>query len=184
MVNKNKIGNEILKELYLQKTVKNMLNVTKFTLAPNFQTFGYFITFGVFGTKIKKVNFSDSKKDSFGFEQNVKLLTKIKTMENSFFNKGFLMRLEVIGVGYKAVVKNSILSIRLGRVLEDVFIVPKNIFIFIVRSVHIYIFGIDKAEVSQTADKIRKLKFPDVFQGKGIRFYKEVLILKESKKKK
>lgn len=167
MINNNKIGNEILKKLYLQKELTNNINIL---VDKNMQK--YIIILGFFNIKIKKHNI-------ILFKDINKIIEMIEGL-----NKGFFIHLELVGVGFKAAVKNSILSLRLGRVLDNIFIIPKNICIFIIKSVQIFIFGTDKMEVSQVAHKIRSLKIPDIFKGKGIRYYSENLKLKESKKKK
>ena len=184
LLNKNKIATEILKELYWQKKIKKIKVLTAILFPQRYlQKEGYFIAARTFGTQIKKFYFCDAKKN---YSKLKKYNYFFKKYQKDLFNlnQGFLIRLTLVGVGYKATVNNSILSLRLGRVLDDIFLIPKNIFIFVVRSTQIYIFGIDKVEVSQVADKIRKLKAPDIFQGKGILYYKEKLVLKESKKKK
>jgi len=159
-----------------QKQMQNQLVPQVFLINKNKN---YCIMEDVFGLVLKKYNIQEPL--------NQKAILNDRLGLNLALGKscGYWIRLELVGVGYKAEINNEThtLSLKLGRVLEDRFQIPSNICIFIVRT-RIYIFGPDKDQVSQIANQIRNIKAPDIYQGKGIRFYKEDLILKKSRKKK
>ena len=89
--------------------------------------------------------------------------------------------LEVIGVGYRVQLANDLLKLSLGfsHVIE--FKLPNGIKAEIIDNNKIKILGIDKQQVGQVAANIRKLKQPDSYKGKGIRYLNEQIILKEGK---
>ena len=98
--------------------------------------------------------------------------------------KGYQVSLSIIGVGYKVAMENNTLIFKLGYSNDIKFNIPKNIKIKISNKkiLNLIVSGIDKQEVHQTAANIRKLKLPEPYKGKGIRYKDEVIKQKEGKK--
>jgi large subunit ribosomal protein L6 len=90
-------------------------------------------------------------------------------------------RLTIIGVGYKARVENDSLIINVGFSHPVVVKQPQKIK-FIVDKDTIIVKGIDKEMVGQVAANIRKIRPPEVYKGKGIRYEGEVVRKKAGKK--
>ena len=95
--------------------------------------------------------------------------------------KGFKKELEYKGVGYKAEVKNGCLHLELGFSHPVVIKAPDGIEFSTARNT-IIIEGINKELVGQTAAKIRKLRPPEPYKGKGIKYKDEIIRRKEGKK--
>jgi large subunit ribosomal protein L6 len=97
--------------------------------------------------------------------------------------EGFSITLEIVGVGYKADLtgKNAI-TLTLGYSTPIEFSLPEGISAEVQeRGTRLIIRGIDKEEVGETAARIRKLRKPDSYKGKGIRYLGEILKLKPGK---
>ena len=96
-------------------------------------------------------------------------------------SKGFEKRLEIEGIGYKAILEGQDLALKVGfSHLVKVKVQPG--IKFAVEKNTIIISGIDKEAVSQIASKIRKVQPPEPYKGKGIRYSGEVVKRKEGKK--
>ena len=96
---------------------------------------------------------------------------------------GYTRTLELVGVGYRAAMKGSSLAMQLGF-SHDVDIVPPPGITFVVsRPVEVTITGIDKQLVGETAARIRKMRPPEPYKGKGVRYAGEKVRRKEGKKK-
>jgi len=89
--------------------------------------------------------------------------------------KGYEKRLEIIGVGYKAAVSGSKLTLNLGFSHPVEYIAPKGITFEIDKEKKniITITGIDKQMLGEVAAKIRSYKKPEPYKGKGIRYVGE-----------
>lgn len=98
-------------------------------------------------------------------------------------NEGWIERLEMTGVGYKAAILNNILVLSLGYSHEVMYAIPNGIEIKCEKPTSIAVFGADKQLVGQVAAEIRQLRKPEPYKGKGIRYATEVIRRKESKKK-
>jgi large subunit ribosomal protein L6 len=85
---------------------------------------------------------------------------------------GFTRTLEVQGVGYRAQLQGSNLQLALGF-SHPVIVNPPEGITFSVEGPRILISGIDKEQVGQVAANIRKLRPPEPYKGKGIRFQGE-----------
>ena len=97
--------------------------------------------------------------------------------------KGYEERLELVGVGYRATMKGQALSMQLGF-SHDVDIPPPDGIAFATpRQTEIRISGIDKQLVGETAARIRKIRPPEPYKGKGVRYAGEKVRRKEGKKK-
>jgi large subunit ribosomal protein L6 len=94
--------------------------------------------------------------------------------------KEFEKKLEINGLGYKAEVSGDKLILNVGFSHQVNFNIPKNINIKIEKNI-ITISGIDKQLVGETAAKIRKIKKPEPYKGKGIKYLDEVIKRKAGK---
>ena len=97
-------------------------------------------------------------------------------------SKGFEKGLEIIGVGYRFQVQGNSLTINAGYshpVKKDV---PKGLTVEQVSNTEIVVKGIDKELVGEFAANIRKVRQPEPYKGKGIRYKGEVVRRKEGKK--
>jgi large subunit ribosomal protein L6 len=98
-------------------------------------------------------------------------------------SKGFERKLEISGVGYKAVVSGKSLRLSLGYSHDVTFPIPAGIAIAAPKPTEISIIGIDKRQVGQTAAEIRALRPPEPYKGKGVKYADEFIFRKEGKKK-
>jgi len=97
-------------------------------------------------------------------------------------NEGFVKKLEMVGVGYKAAMSDSrTLKIEAGFSHSVMMIVPDGLTATAEKS-NITISGFDKQKVGQFAAKIRAIRPPEPYKGKGIRYQGEKVRRKEGKK--
>jgi large subunit ribosomal protein L6 len=97
--------------------------------------------------------------------------------------QGYEQVLELVGVGYRAAMKGQALSMQLGF-SHDIEIPPPDGITFATpRQTAIIISGIDKQLVGETAARIRKIRPPEPYKGKGVRYSGEKVRRKEGKKK-
>jgi large subunit ribosomal protein L6 len=94
---------------------------------------------------------------------------------------GFKKELDIVGVGYRAELKGQQVHFALGYSHPVVFDVPKGIDIAIDKQTHITVTGIDRQAVGQVAANIRRLRKPDPYKQKGVRYTGEVLKKKAGK---
>ena len=93
---------------------------------------------------------------------------------------GFVKELEIIGIGYQALVKDNRIKLQVGYSHDIYFDVPEGIIIKSDRS-FIRIEGIDKQLVGAVAAKIRSFRKPEPYKGKGIRYKDEYVRSKQGK---
>lgn len=98
-------------------------------------------------------------------------------------NVGYERKLQLVGVGYRAQVKGTTLSLSLGFSHPTDFEIPKGITIETPVQTEILVKGISKELVGEVAAMIRKYRSPEPYKGKGIRYANEVIEIKETKKK-
>ena len=98
-------------------------------------------------------------------------------------NQGFEIKLQLIGVGYRAKVENRQLHLTVGYSHPVILTVPESITAETPAPTEIILKGADKQVVGQFAANIRKIRPPECYKGKGIRYANESVILKEVKKK-
>jgi large subunit ribosomal protein L6 len=99
-------------------------------------------------------------------------------------SKGYERKLMLVGVGYRAAVQGSTLNLTLGYSHPINFPIPQGIQIETPTQTEILVKGIDKQLVGQVSANIRAYRRPEPYKGKGIRYSDEVIIQKETKKKK
>ena len=96
-------------------------------------------------------------------------------------SEGYVKRLEIVGVGYKAKVEKGQLEISLGYSRPIAYAVPEGIEIVAEKPTQLTVRGIDRQKVGQVADDIKSLRLPDPYKQKGVRYAGEKLIKKERK---
>lgn len=96
-------------------------------------------------------------------------------------NKAFEKKLVVEGIGYKSDVKGKDLNLSLGFSHPVKVEIPSTLKVTAEKNV-ITITGLNSEEVGQFASKVRALKKPEPYKGKGIRYDKEVIRRKQGKK--
>ena len=97
-------------------------------------------------------------------------------------SEGFKRELEIVGVGYRFNVQGNKINVNAGFSHPVEVIVPSDLKVEQVSTTEIAISGIDKQKVSEFAANIRKLRKPEPYKGKGIRFKGEHIRRKEGKK--
>ncbi len=95
---------------------------------------------------------------------------------------GFERKLEIVGIGYRAQMQGKNIQLALGYSHPVIFSLPDGITAEIDRQVAITLRGADKALLGQTAARLRDLRRPDPYKGKGIRYTGEVVRRKVGKK--
>jgi len=95
--------------------------------------------------------------------------------------EGFSRELDIVGVGYRAVVEGSKVVFSLGFSHPVEYKIPEGIKVLIDKQTHLVISGIDRQRVGQVAAEIRGLRKPDPYKQKGIRYVGEVLKKKAGK---
>ena len=96
---------------------------------------------------------------------------------------GFEKSLELVGVGYRAAMKGDALSLQLGFSHEVDIAPPAGVSFAVPKQTEIKVSGADKQAVGQIAAVIRKLRPPEPYKGKGVRYAGEKVRRKEGKKK-
>jgi large subunit ribosomal protein L6 len=94
---------------------------------------------------------------------------------------GFKRELDIVGVGYRAEVKGQQVIFALGYSHAVVFDIPPAITVTIDKQTHITVTGVDRQLVGQVAANIRRLRKPDPYKQKGVRYTGEVLKKKAGK---
>ena len=95
--------------------------------------------------------------------------------------EGFKKELDIVGIGYRAEVKGRQATFALGYSHPVVFEIPAGIEIAVEKNTHVTVTGIDRQLVGQVAANIRRLRKPDPYKQKGVRYTGEKLKKKVGK---
>ena len=95
---------------------------------------------------------------------------------------GFEKGLEAVGVGYRFNVQGNKLVVSAGYSHPVEVIVPEDLTVELINNTEIVVKGIDKQRVTEFAANIRKIRQPEPYKGKGIRYKGEIVRRKEGKK--
>lgn len=95
---------------------------------------------------------------------------------------GFERKLDIVGIGYRAQMQGKNIQLALGYSHPVIFPLPDGVTAEIERQVSITLRGADKALLGQTAARLRSLRRPDPYKGKGIRYSDEFIRRKVGKK--
>ena len=96
-------------------------------------------------------------------------------------SEGFRKDMEIVGVGYRAVLKGSDLDLSLGLSHPMVVPAPEGITFEVPTPTKISVIGIDKQRVGQVAAEIRAIRPPEPYKGKGVRYAGEYVRRKVGK---
>ena len=95
--------------------------------------------------------------------------------------EGFKRELDIVGVGYRAELKGKQVHFALGYSHPVIFDIPTGIDITVDKQTHLTVTGVDRQLVGQVAANIRRLRKPDPYKQKGVRYTGEVLKKKAGK---
>ena len=96
-------------------------------------------------------------------------------------SEGFERNLEIVGVGYRVTQQNKDIMLQLGFSHNIDFVAPEGITLEVVDQTKLKIKGVNKQQVGQVAANIRKLRPPEPYKGKGIRYSGEQIRRKAGK---
>jgi len=96
---------------------------------------------------------------------------------------GYEKKLELTGVGYRAMLKGNLLNLKLGFSHDILYEIPQEIKLTVEKSTIIKINGIDKELVGKVASEIKMFKPIEPYKGKGIKETGQYVFRKEGKKK-
>ena len=96
----------------------------------------------------------------------------------------WIKELEIKGTGYKASVNGNKIKVLAGYIHPVEITAPEGIFFQVPEETKIIVTGIDRMVVGQVASNIRKIRPPEPYKGKGIRYVNEFIKLKAGKKAK
>jgi large subunit ribosomal protein L6 len=122
-------------------------------------------------------------------DDNVDMYKHVGTARANFLNTikgvsaGFMKKLELVGVGYRAAAKGSTISLSLGFSHPIEYSLPEGVIGETPTQTEIILKGMDKQKVGQVAAEIRSFRPPEPYKGKGVRYSGEQIIMKEAKKK-
>ena len=98
-------------------------------------------------------------------------------------SEGFVKKMLLVGVGYRAQVKENLLTLALGYSNPVEYLIPEGVTIEAPSQTELLIKGSDKQKVGQVASEIRAIRPPEPYKGKGVRIADEYVARKEAKKK-
>lgn len=96
-------------------------------------------------------------------------------------SEGFQRRLEIQGVGYRAQVQGTTLILNVGYSIPVPIEPPQGVQVAVENNTNVIVSGINKELVGNTAARIRSVRPPEVYKGKGIRYAGEVVRRKAGK---
>ncbi len=95
--------------------------------------------------------------------------------------EGYTKKLEIVGTGYRVIAKGSDLEFALGFSHPVIIPAPEGISFAVETPTRFSVSGIDKQQVGEVAANLRKLRKPDPYKGKGVRYEGEVIRRKAGK---
>ena len=141
-------------------------------------------------TKIFDLKVNDNKEISIKPKQITKDTKRLWGMSRSLLNnailgasKGYEKNLELSGVGYRAAIKGKQLNLQLGFSHDINFDIPDDVKISVEKQTSIKITGSDKQQVGEIAAKVKSIRPPEPYKGKGIKEKGQYILRKEGKKK-
>jgi len=141
-------------------------------------------------TKVFDLDIKEGKEISIKPKKIIDGIKRLWGMNRSLVNNaiigtstGYSKVLELSGVGYRASLKGKQLNLQLGFSHDINFDIPDNVKITVEKQTIIKINGSDKQEVGMIASKLKSLRPPEPYKGKGIKEQGQYVLRKEGKKK-
>jgi large subunit ribosomal protein L6 len=135
------------------------------------------MTIAVEADQIKVARSTDSKQDAALHGLTRALINNMVVG----VTEGFKKDLEINGVGYRAEISGSVLTLSLGYSHPVVYELPDGISVAVEKQTKLSISGIDKQLVGSAAAKIRSFRKPEPYKGKGIKYADERIVRKAGK---
>mgnify|MGYP006177572231 CR=1 FL=1 len=136
------------------------------------------------------LDISEGKNVTLKPKKNDKDSKRLWGMNRSLINNaiigssaGYTKTLELVGVGYRAALKGNQITLQLGFSHDINFDIPEGIKILVEKQTIVKISGSDKQLVGMTVARIKSLRPPEPYKGKGIREQGQHILRKEGKKK-
>ncbi len=142
------------------------------------RTFSTNLEIKVEDNQVKVIRNSDDKPARAMHGTTTALIKNMITGTNETFKK----ELELNGVGYRAAVKGNTLTLSVGYSHPVVMDAPEGVTIEAPTNTTLTITGIDKQAVGEFAANIRKVRPPEPYKGKGIKYKEEIIRRKEGKR--
>lgn len=95
--------------------------------------------------------------------------------------KGYSKSLEIVGVGYRAVLQGKKIVLNVGFANTIEVMIPEGLTVTVPDQTHVNVSGVDKAAVGQLAADIRAARKPEPYKGKGVRYADEIVRRKAGK---
>jgi len=95
--------------------------------------------------------------------------------------KGYSKSLEIVGVGYRAVLQGKKVVLNVGFANTIEVLIPDGLTVTVPDQTHVNVTGVDKAAVGQLAADIRAARKPEPYKGKGVRYSDEIVRRKAGK---
>jgi len=95
--------------------------------------------------------------------------------------QGFTKSLEIVGVGYRAESDKETLTLNVGFSVPVVMAIPEGLVVEVEKNTTIHVRGIDRQQVGEFAARIRRVRKPEPYRGKGIRYVGEQIRRKVGK---
>ena len=133
-----------------------------------------------FNKKENEVIVSPSTSKRFSRERHGLCRTLVSNMVEGV-SEGFTKKLEIVGVGSRAQVKGKNLIVSAGYSHQIEMIPPEGITYKVESNTNVIVTGIDKEIVGNEAAKIRSIRPPEPYKGKGIKYHDERIIRKAGK---
>lgn len=121
-----------------------------------------------------------------GAKQSMALAGTTRALVNNMVvgvSEGFSKTLNLLGVGYRAQAKGTVLNLTLGFSHPIDYELPEGVTAETPNNTTIVISGADKQRVGQVAAEVRAFRPPEPYKGKGVRYVDEYVRRKEAKKK-
>ena len=172
--------NKIFIKLKPSNSFKFLVQKFKKKKSKIFQVVSLFNFFGVL--KLKKKN-----NVFFNFNKSIHS-NIIKNLKQNYvgFVQGYSVELLAVGVGYrfdKLQKKINVLVLNVGDSHYNYFFLPRNV-AFRFNKNYLFLFGLDLLKVKKIALQIKSFRLPEPYKGNGIRYFSEIVEIKEGKKKK
>lgn len=98
-------------------------------------------------------------------------------------SEGFVKKMLLVGVGYRAQVKENLLTLSLGYSNPVEYLIPEGVTVESPSQTELLVKSSDKQKLGQVASEIRAFRPPEPYKGKGVRIADEYVARKEAKKK-